>query len=205
VGGLARGLQTSDEDTLVQYPASIFRQSGDEEIANALAGAGGMQAIFEPANEVHIASSPSEGVPIVPGAAAAAQMEEFLVAAGDGGHCNSLLQGKECDEQDAEMASACEAVEAEAAPDSCLPAATPSVEAMAVCEDRAMEEGEVHPMTLEWLRDVAEDNARQYLMGVMGATFDALLACLGTSSHIESLLLLNTHMLGHLVHDCPCR
>ncbi|KAK9909469.1 hypothetical protein WJX75_002712 [Coccomyxa subellipsoidea] len=31
-----------------------------------------------------------------------------------------------------------------------------------------MEEGEVHPMTLEWLRDVAEDNARQYLMGVMG-------------------------------------
>lgn len=181
MGGLAPGLQPSDEDT----SASIFRQSGDEEIANALAGAGGMRAIFEPANEVHIASSPSKGVPIVSGAAA--QMEEFLVAEGDGGHCNSLLQGKDCEEKDAEMASACEAVEAEAVPGSCLPAATPSVEAMSVYEDRAMEEGEVHPMTLEWLRDVAEDDARQYLMGVMGATFDALLACLGTSSHVESL------------------
>lgn len=91
-------------------------------------------------------------------------------------HYDEMLQGA-CQEQkglDADMAVGSEVWPAAQTPGKDMSqdgTDPPTAEEVAVAadEDSAAEEGQVHPLTLEWLRDVTVEDARQYLLGVTGA------------------------------------
>ncbi len=90
----------------------------------------------------------------------------MLERAGNNCPVDGNLSGKAHREH--EMVEAWEAREPGMEPNGNAPIMQLDREPMAVEQDRAVEEGTVHPMTLEWLRDLTVEDARQYLMGVTG-------------------------------------
>lgn len=91
-----------------------------------------------------------------------------LECAGNDCHADGDLSGKAPREHDVDMVDAWKARKLEREPDGGAPSMQLDREPMATEQDRAVEEGTVHPMTLEWLRDLTVEDARQYLMGVTG-------------------------------------
>ncbi|BDA42645.1 probable protein ROS1A at C-terminar half [Coccomyxa sp. Obi] len=81
---------------------------------------------------------------------------------------NENLRGRAHREQDVDMVEAWKPGDPERVPNGSAPILQLDKEPMESEQDRAVEEGIVHPMTLEWLRDLTVEDARQYLMGVTG-------------------------------------
>jgi len=73
---------------------------------------------------------------------------------------------------------------------------SPTAEEVAVAADEniAGQEGQVHPLTLEWLRDLTVEDARQYLLGVTGAQHAPSTAHLHCNLQIYALVFM--HMMS---------
>ncbi len=171
-GSLEESCPPGDGTAVVEEgAASIGHRSTDSETANISSGAGGKHADSALPNQPHVESLTKEDAP----SGYLAKGDEAVAAAGMEFQCHKILEGSAMEAAEEDLPNAWEALGAdpplEAEPAAGFPASMPGMESLAAEEEGAEMEGAVHPTTLEWLRDVAEDDARQYLMGVMGASW----------------------------------
>ena len=113
---------------------------------------------------------PTACLPAEHNGSAMSEVEDALMleCADNGCHATGNPSGKAPEEHDVDMVDEWKARKPEREPDGSAPSTQLDSEPVASEHDRAAEEGTVHPMTLEWLRDLTVEDARQYLMGVTG-------------------------------------